>query len=238
MKIELVSHCYAGHLKQYAAHLTYQLSSLWRLKVEDDINVTATILYTGSDRLTLDTILWFRKQRPPAWLNFNPMPMKANDLFRRAIGREMACKATIADVVWFTDVDYLFMPGAFEAVCSNIGRSPLIFPRHLWFNRTHAIGDEYAARWTEPAFMEIDPADFQQERVRRAIGGVQIIQGDMARKVGYCRGNAKFQKPADRFVSCKCDMHARKAWGVGRGLGVDIPGVYRLRHTENGRDCR
>jgi len=87
-----------------------------------------------------------------------------------------------------------------------------------------------------PHGIAIDPDHFMMEKYRRAIGGIQIVRGSWARENGYL-DDTRWTQPVSintGFRSCKCDVPFRKQ--VGSSEAVDIPGVYRIRHSRCGRD--
>ena len=83
----------------------------------------------------------------------------------------------------------------------------------------------------------IDPELFMPKNINRAIGGVQIISGETARRVGYL-DNTKWTEPVSEeegFRSCSCDVAWRSA-NKFPTVAIDIPNLYRIRHEVNGRD--
>jgi len=232
-KIEIVSHCW-----RYSRVLRYQLSSL--LLYATSADVTMTVFYTPEDSPTVAILKTFRNHI--AGLRAWPLPRP--QLLARAIGRNLAAQQTLADVVWFTDCDYLFGPGCLQTLAAaDLSGSPLWFPPLTHFTKTRQLGDNYA-HWADPALigddvvLEIDPLHLTQHRLRRAIGGVQIVPGDVARKFGYCDGNQRQQRPvADddtNFRRNHSDKHFRRSLGTG-GSKLDLPNVWRIRQSQFGR---
>jgi len=78
---------------------------------------------------------------------------------------------------------------------------------------------------------------FALKRQRIAIGGVQIIGGKVARRIGYL-DRTQWVEPVDAaigFRSCKCDVAWRRTNGLVAAR-LDIPNTFRIRHSTAGRD--
>ena len=58
MKLEVIVHCWAGQLDQYAHFLRYQLSSLL-LHPPQQVEVTWTVCFSLEDSLTVDVLKAF-----------------------------------------------------------------------------------------------------------------------------------------------------------------------------------
>lgn len=170
-------------------------------------------------------------------------------LMRRAIGRNQLAKDTKADIVWFADCDMTFGEGTFERIVEifNVDegakRPALIFPRNIsateqWY------GDQLVEFATEingpPIVPWSDGKGFVPFSYNRAIGGVQIVPGDIAREHGYVPDSDRYQKPSDVWRRTFEDMHYRKQlhrlYGSGKGTGCQIPNIGRIRHSERGRE--
>jgi hypothetical protein len=227
-----VTHCF-----RYPALLRYQLSSLVLWQPPPEVHVTMTVFYTEEDQDTKELLEWFGNLHLPnvVW-KWWPLPVL--QLCRRSIGRNLAAQASQADWVWFTDADYWFArrcwlmfpePSAID--------HPLIYPVTIRKHQSHALGDQAVER-ARPAegLVRLSPREFIACRIRRAIGGVQIVKGDWCRAHGYLPDNRKAQKPAQSaaFTRCRQDRVFRKALGSA-GLPVKLPGVYRIRHSKAGR---
>ncbi len=232
--IELVTHCY-----KYSRVLTYQLSSLL-LDQPRTCRVIATVFYAREDQPTIAVLNYFRDlfSEQNSKLEIRSWPLPKTDLFQRAIGRNQAALATPADIVWFTDADYVFRDGCLDHLAAldcfdDADASPLWFPAETFFNHNHANGDEYAGRAAELGVYDIVPEDFIIHRPGRAIGGVQIVSGDVARGRGYCRDDRKHQKPVplgDETFQFRSDITYRQSLGT-KGTPLDLPGVYRIRQS-------
>lgn len=234
MSIEIVSHCFAQRFPHYAKALIYQLSSLV-LHPPKRCKVTATVCFDMyGDATTWKVLQWFEANTDlPIKLIHLDLPY----LGRRCIGRNLAARTSEADVVWFTDVDYVFQEGCLDTLIELEWPegSTMIFPSQVMIHREHTTGDKAFERVEGPELVEIDKSEFVPKRCNKAIGGIQIVQGGFARSHGYLDGDAKWQKPVSdgRFHACKCDVPYRQFCGsVGVVGKVDLPGVYRMRHTQ------
>lgn len=241
--IEIVTHCYCPpSVPQYAEMLRWQFASLYRNR--PPIPTSLTVCYTSTDTATSAVIAkigreFFESNRH----DMAPLTLKAVDLqpeflFRRAIGRNFVALGTKADVVWYTDVDYCFGPGCIETVADLVGPDdPLQHPRDILIHTKHAWGDEDLWHGRDALLPQVDPKRFTSKRQKMCIGGVQIVGGDTARALGYCKGS-KWVKPVDPihgFRSCRGDKYFRRANKLS-SRALEVPSVYRLRHTQDGRD--
>jgi len=238
MKLEIVTHCW-----RYSRVLQYQLSSLVLFRPER-VAVVITVFYAREDGPTREVLEFFR--RPLESLDNRQLrewPLPRRQVLKRAIGRNLAAKHSNADLVWFTDADYLFRRGCLDGLVDvDLSEPRVYFPRRMRYNKDRPNGDQYTARAvTGPAYRDIDPSDFIEHRPPYAIGGVQIVNGDLARKYGYCPGQRRFQKPAKQDCSemphNTSDKAYRREIEEATGLGtkrIDLPGVYRIRQSEYG----
>jgi hypothetical protein len=230
--VTIVTHCW-----RYSRVLTYQLSSLL-LHPPKNVEASIFVFYTREDQPTRDVIDFFLGQR---WLGmaFGGVDIPRTHLLNRSIGRNRACREVPADVFWFTDCDYCFGEGALDALAEvDLKSSRLFYPETTWFTKDRETGDAYADRAQKPAVLEIDPADFVEHRPGKAIGGIQIVPGDVAREFGYCPDVAKHQTPvpADCFLFKRnfSDTTFRKHLNT-KGTPIDVPNVFRIRQSEFGQ---
>lgn len=231
LHIEIVSHCW-----QYAHFLAYQLSSLV-LYPPQNVDVTMTVYYNGEDEGTSALLDFFGSREVPGitW-NWRELPKTA--LFRRAIGRNEAALATRADWIWFTDCDLLFRQGCLDGLAEALQgrRDALVFPATELIT-TLLDDDDPMLHNFDPQklqVIDIDDSRFVEQKRDRATGPLQIAHGDVTRAVGYCDCLGYYQKPAEKW--CKAHEDRAFRWLLGsRGTGLDIPGVYRIRHVSKGR---
>jgi hypothetical protein len=68
----------------------------------------------------------------------------------------------------------------------------------------------------------------------KAKGAYQVVHGDAARQCGYCEQIPLYQRPAPRWAKTYEDTAYR--WLLGTdGVGLEVPGVHRIRHVHKGR---
>lgn len=171
--------------------------------------------------------------------------MPHGELFRRSIGRNRVALGCTEDIVWYTDVDHVFGPQCLNELW-DIFRSlnlrdpdappTLVWPESLLIHRDHLIGDVFWQQNTSNrGLIEINPTDFEYKSYHSAIGGVQIVKGEHARKYGYLSDRKKWQQPrtdGKPFGDFRDDVSFRRAClERGPGFSIPIPNLYRLRHT-------
>jgi len=228
MRLEIVSHCY-----HYSRLLTYQLSSL-ALHPVRSLDVRMTVFWTREDAETERVLEYFAPRLPksiePHWWE-----LPKEQLFRRAIGRNLAALGTSADWVWFCDCDLVFGEGSLDALEAALRTEtgPLVYPRRVWISASHGVGDKAIARVTQPCVIAVEPTEFVERHYSRAIGGVQIVPGDIARQKGYLGHVRRYQRPADRFQPMTEDVRYRKVLGTA-GEPIHVPNLFRINHSERG----
>jgi len=260
MKIELVSHCYAKNLPHFAACLCFQASSILKDQPKN-CEVELGVWTTMDDMLTIDVAAYFQEIfDETANIKLEINTLEPEKLWKRCIGRNLAAKYTDADIVWFTDVDHCFQDGIFDSIAEMVNqkrwpywgpdpngglstycpsRARMIYPKRIMIQESHEVGDARLAGVISMIYGNnhrdamLDKSEFVQMKYNRAIGGVQIVEGDYAREHGYL-DNTKWQSPVDTpFPSFRDDVKYRKQCKQrGEVIGVDLPGVYRLRHSE------
>ena len=167
--------------------------------------------------------------------------MPVNKLGRRSIGRNLAAKWSKADIVWFTDVDHCFCNGIF----SNLENlewpedTTMVYPKIIMIHKNHEIGDALLRTIKERIHYPLpvpllNVHNFIEKQYNRAIGGVQIVRGEFAYEHGYLDGEEKWQRPVKKpFGDFRDDIAYRNfCTKYGSIMSVDLPGVYRIRHTE------
>ena len=233
--INIITHCWALHLPQYATMLRCQLASI--VHHQPSCKVTVHVCYAAADHLTRDVIalatLW-----QTTTFRVVGYEMPPEKLMRRGIGRNELALANTADVVWFTDCDYMFGEGCLDTLAAQIDTlKPLSYPAVVNIHRDHATGDAYLyevnvlPRHIRPP---IRKTDFKPQRMIRAIGGVMIVTGEVA-ALGFCDKSRRFMAPIEEtegWQRSRCDRAARIEWGFGTGRRIELPEVYRLRHSK------
>ena len=230
LSIEIVSHCW-----RYSRLLAYQLTSLIDHPITD-ARVRMTVFHGKEDTQTVN-LLAFIKEHSVKNLEWNWRVLPKEQLFRRAIGRNLAALESHADWLWFTDCDLTFQANCLNSLNSALQgrRDALVFPR------TESKTDAYAAHDAEqpntletPELLRVSPAEFIAHQVTRATGPLQITHGDVARSVGYCNAVPYYQQPQTRWQ--KADEDRMFRWLLGTpGIAVDVDGVCRVQHIQKGR---
>lgn len=231
LTIEVVSHCW-----QYAHLLAYQLSSLVNFP-PTRARVRMTVFYAVEDTRVRALLEYFGAIKVPG-VTWNWQALPPGELFRRSIGRNRAARSTPADWVWFADCDILFHRDCMDTLADQLqGRqNPLTYPKQ---ERVTAMLEEtdplLIAERDRPRVVDIDPGQFKLlTNPPKAKGAYQIVHGDVARQRGYCGQLSVFQRPAPRWAKTYEDAAFR--WLLGfDGVGLDVPGVYRIRHIRKGR---
>lgn len=247
--IEVVAHCWAVDLADYA-HLLYLqgLSLVRQAELSEGLTVRWTVCCNEEDSLTTQAIERVRRFDEEKHLRIKVMPLDKNSLFKRSVGRNLAALASTADVVWFTDCDYVFFHGSLEEAhrqCMGNPHGPMVYPSEIQATPkdvgAHVIK---RAAWAQGGWALQDVLRQSEPMLySRAIGGVQIVLGGFCRRYGYLNNHPKNKplrgKPAG-FKRCRCDVTFRRQGKagerVGTGTGVQIDGVYRIRHPLRGHN--
>lgn len=231
LQLEIVSHCW-----QYAPFLYYQLSSIVAYPPKK-VDLKVSIFYSREDKETVRLLEHFRglKVKNVVW-NFRELAKES--LFRRSIGRNIAALQSVADWIWFTDCDSLFLEGCLDSLPGLLDGEayPLVFP--LEEQRTNPL-QEKALTFLDKLPDKLDLADLENlsfiaTPISRASGPLQITRGEVARKLGYCKDVSVYQTSAITWQKCKEDRIFR--WLLGTpGRGIAIERASRIQHVEKGR---
>ncbi len=230
LRIEVVSHCW-----QYSWLLAYQLSSLV-LHPPTRLSVKMTVFHSPEDDATRRLLGFFGQQRIPG-VTWHWWPLPKERIFRRAIGRNEAALATKADWIWFTDCDEVFHRGCLDSLADALPTetAPLVYPRRSL--RTQLLDSDdpiFQRHGTQPELVDIDVNRFELVTNTRAIGALQIVRGDVARAVGYCKNIRHYMEPLKHWHKCYEDRTFR--WLLGtQGKPINLPNLYRIRHAAKGR---
>lgn len=226
--IEIVTTCW-----KYSRLLSWQLDSLeesWQqLDDPDSVSLTVVCASPDEDPDTHAATLSYRMVDRPVRMLMLDKPQ----LFNRAIGRNLAAKETPADWVWFCDCDYLLSPASLQTLAeTDPGDGKLFFPRVVLTHKNHALGDRYIE--AGPNSDIFDPDDFYARTMCKAIGGIQVVLGNVAREQGYCDW-PRMQQPVsgDLMSDTRSDRAFRAHLGTP-GTPLDLPGVFRIRHSTSG----
>jgi hypothetical protein len=231
LDIEIVSHCW-----QYAHLLCYQLSSLV-LFPPTRARVRMTVFHAVEDARTRAMLGFFGAIAAPG-VEWNWQALPPPELFRRAIGRNRAARATRADWIWFTDCDIVFHRDCMDGLAAALqGRQDLlVYPKHERITPMLAETDPVlAAERDRPRVADIDTGQFElAANPPKPKGAYHIVHGDAARACGYCEQVPLYQRPVARWAKTYEDSAFRWLMGTD-GTGLDVPGVHRIRHVHKGR---
>lgn len=232
MLLEIVAHCY-----RYSRLLAYQATSLIDHPPPAGMRVRYTVFYTPSDSRTVDMLDWFVSYGA-GWIEWRLHALPPPELYRRAIGRNRAALATEADWIWFADCDYVFGPQCLASLPEVLGSvpldPPLVYPRYT-HRTTQEHGDELIDQVTEPGMYRLPPdAKLETEKNVRAIGGIQILRGSVARERGYLNNSRRWQQPIEFWQRTWDDTAFRRVLKT-RGRPVLIADMHRVRHSKRGR---
>ena len=227
----VVTHAYAIRFPHYAAFLRYQLASL-----ESCPGVSVAICRCMEDVRVAEVVRWFCANSS---LVIRDFIQPVTRLGRRCIGRNHSAVSSREDFVFFTDVDHVFDQQVFTAIPSRFSEcgpgAVMIYPKQIMIHQDHATGDAAAQSVAQSGEMRpaIDKSQFIPKIYNRAIGGVQIVRGEFARANGYLP-QEPWQSPTETPFGDFRDDVAYRGFCLRYGSiqGVDLPGIWRLRHSE------
>jgi Glycosyl transferase family 2 len=230
--LEIVSHCW-----KYSRLLSYQLSSLV-LRPPKKVAVTMTVFYAPTDKETHSVLKYFQSHSV-ANVRWHWKQLEECRLFRRAIGRNIAALATQSDWIWFCDCDQVFGAGCLDGLADELARAPtdFVYPQCVLFSPKQFAKGTLLSKAAAPQVRELNASGFRPVQFNRAVGGLQILRGAIARRIGYCRHSRRFMRPADRWMRTFDDVEFRRV--VGReGSPISVPQLYRIEHAAKGRMCK
>ena len=230
LTLEIVTHCW-----QYSHLLSFQLSSLLHFP-PTKLRVIFTVFYAREDEGTqalLDHFEGLNLER----VQWNWCDLPRAELFRRSIGRNRAALESRADWIWFADCDLVFHESCLDVLAEALqGRTDaLLFPGEEHCSPLLDSDDPLLTRAQGGAPEPSIPTErFTASHRTKATGAYQIVHGDVARAVGYCRDLSVYQQPSEAWMKTREDSAFR--WIIGTdGIPIDVPGVYRIRHIAKGR---
>ena len=233
-RIHIISHCWCPPgTNEYAQTLKWQLTSLIQHR-PPDLRVNATICCNPEDTTTIRVLREIDKFNFRTGLEFVAYQLHKPQLFTRAYGRNLVAQESDCSIVWFCDCDYVFGEGCLEAVADQVVEDDVLYyPGEQLITEGHELGARILLDNLDTSLPEIDPAQYVPKRIRKAIGGLQIVTGNTARK-GYL-DDTKWTRPVDEaggFRNTKCDMAYRKT--IPRSQKIHVPNLYRMRHQVTG----
>lgn len=230
MLVQTCAHCW-----NYDRLLTLHLSALVHEPPREHSYIE-TIFYSEEDQRTVDVLRYFERiEVPNVQWDFQEMPTRS--LCRRAIGRDLVARETIADYVMYFDVDYVAggeaLDKAVDAMLA-LGEPTLAFPGTVYVSPTHADGDREIAKVTKIDVWPINHETYVPSTLTRAIGGAQWLPASVLREKGYLEPGHKFLRPEPRWRRTYEDMRARTYWALPQ-VPLKLNGFYRVRHGKRGR---
>lgn len=195
-----------------------------------------TVFYGKEDEATVRLLEFIEAHKIPN-VNWNWQALPPPQLFRRAIGRNRAAKASTADWVWFTDCDLTFQAGCLDSLSTALQarQEALLYPHTESKTDVYSDDDVVTENAIEtPELLHVEPDAFVAWPVTRATGPLQITHGDVARAVGYCDAVDFYQQPSDHWEKAVEDRMFRFLLG-SQGTPIDVKGVCRIQHAVKGR---
>jgi len=236
--ILIVSHCWnPSGCMLYAQHLRWQISSLIHWPPSVPVRLVLCHASSKDDPATWQVLRGMRSLLPDLKrvnVQIDSLQLGQPMLFRRAIGRNMAAMNCGESIVWFCDLDYCFGEGCLDSLAEQVGPDDeLVWPQEVLVNIDHATGDKMVNDNLATLLPRPDLSLFMPLARDRAIGGLQICGGNVARQRGYLDGT-KWVEPVDAskgFHQTDEDpkfRHGRKA------RAIKLPNLYWIRHSFKG----
>ncbi|MEM7378157.1 MAG: glycosyltransferase family 2 protein [Pseudomonadota bacterium] len=230
VNLEIVAHCW-----QYAHLLAYQLQAVHR-HTPDTVELTYTLYYCESDRLTVGLIDHYDRQGNPR-VRWNWQALPEAELKRRAIGRNRSALSTEADWIWFADCDLIFHDGCLASLATALRglQARLVYPASecitAMLDATDPVVNVDPVANPEPT---VDTGAFAVSPITKAKGAFQIVHGDVARHCGYCPGISLYQQPSVHWRKTFEDTAFRQLIR-DQGAAIDVHALHRIRHKAKGR---
>lgn len=232
MELRVVTHCISPPgITHYAKCLKWQWASLLSYPTDPFDSVCLTVCMSVLDDITFPVVEQMLNEEHPS-VRVEIEAKEPSQLCRRAIARNAVALRSQSDIIWFADADYFIGKGFYQSVAEHVLPGETLYgPQEYFINVNHALGDAMLARDK----FEFDYVWFAPRKMGKAIGGQMFVPRQLAQK-GYLDGT-KWQKevpPEQGFGATPCDVAYRKS--CGGSTHVPIKGLYRIRHTVNGRD--
>lgn len=231
--IEIVSHCFNGHLPIYAPLLRAQGLSLIHHS-QHQCAVLWSICYHPEDEAVIAVLNELEPALFSVGVCIQRIPLSFGELFQRSVGRNRVALSTEADCVWFCDCDYLFQNGCLDGAILATALVPdsVVYPQVVLIT-THDAGDRIIANMQDKKDLTSDDLFcFYAKNENKAIGGIQIVNGDLARSRGYVNFG-KWIKPTTNIArgafEFRSDVKYRGC--IGQTSQQPISGVCRIRHS-------
>jgi hypothetical protein len=219
----------------YAQHLKWQIASLINHRCLLELRLV--VCHCSEDEATTAIIgSMIAPVESAGRFVLDPMALPASSVLRRGIGRNIAALNAAEDVVYFLDCDYYFGPGCLDALAEQITPdTELACPDKVQVNVDHATGDKMVDDARDMLLPQVDPSLFMPMKRKKAIGGLQIVGGNVARERGYLK-DSKWTKPVTPEKGWR-KTSEDVAFRRGRKTTfVSLPNLYWIRHEAKGQD--
>ena len=232
--IEIVSHCYGGDLPIYPHLLRAQGLSLIHLS-QHKCSVVWTICYDPDEKAVVGVLDELEAELAARRVKIRRIPLPIGHIFERAIGRNIAAMSTDANCVWFCDCDYLFAGGCLDDAIkeTDLYYDCIVFPQVVSVT-SHVDGDAIIHHMEAKQPLAVDVlSTFGARSEMKAIGGIQIVSGELAKSRGYLNEWLKWMKPATDTskgnFSTRSDVKYRSY--IGKSVPRGFAGTHRIRHS-------
>ena len=234
--LTIVAHCYCPPgCDVYRQHLKWEIASLINHPPRIPVDHISIIAEDDGETLRMIYDLKYAASLV-ANVMLRGVLVPEGKLLRRSIARNDEALRCRSSACWFADADYYFGPGCIDALADQINAdTELACPKEVQVNIDHATGDKMVDEARDIVLPKIDPSLFSPLRRKSAIGGLQIVGGNVARECGYLN-ESKWTKPVSS------DKGWRKttedvAFRRGRQTTfVSLPNLYWIRHEAKGQD--
>lgn len=202
--LEICVHCY-----KYSKLLNLQLSS-YVINGGEYLKDIKHVVYTCEEDESTNAVCDFFANM----LNLEKRLLHMNTLAARGYGRDMAVKECESEWLWFADADHLISENSMKSLLETLQSTEFkfLFPQIAVKNRNDEDIDNYLKTIEVPDVINFDFEKLGMETARKkhrvASGGVQIVQTEYIKKIGY----AYRHKQHSDWTSCRDDKRFRKLW--------------------------